>query len=200
MQKQYNDMALKITQLERFTERQNTTLNKVIDKVNDEASRGDRSIPGIIDTAGTPSTSDSSALSTAQALIVSLTASLADAESRRYVPRRDQRGPGRFGDGRGRGPGGQGPGQRHTPGVLGPVNEDVDRRLTRREDQNRTEKKCKNKLYCHTHGYECVDGHDSAHCMYPKKGHKTCATAENPMGGCMLYKQLYTAYCLECPG
>ena len=94
-------MALKITQLKRFTEKQNNTHYKVIDKVNDEASRGDRSIPGIINTVGTPSTSNSSALSTAQALIVSLTASLADAESRQYVPRRDQRGPGRFGNGRG---------------------------------------------------------------------------------------------------
>ena len=153
----------------------------------------------MIDTAGTPSTSKSSALSTAQALIVSLTASLADAEKRRHVPRRDHRGSGRFADGQGRGPG-QGLGRGSTQGVLGPVNEVVDRRLTRYEDPNLTEKKCKNKLYCHTHGYECVDGHDSAHCMYPEKGHKTGATVENPMGGCMLYKRLYTAYCLECPG
>ena len=80
LQKQHNDMALKITQLERFTDQQNTTLSDVIDKVNDEASRSDRSIPGIINTAGTPSTSESLALSTAQALIVSLTTSLADAE------------------------------------------------------------------------------------------------------------------------
>ena len=79
-QKKLQDMALKITQLERFADNQNKTLSDVIDKVNDEASRSDRSIPGVIDTSGTPSTSDSSALSTAQALIVSLTASLADAE------------------------------------------------------------------------------------------------------------------------
>ena len=30
--------------------------------------------------------------------------------------------------------------------------------------------------------------------MWPEKGHKKDATAENPMGGCMLYKLLYTAY------
>ena len=45
LQKQYNDMALKVSQLERFTDQQNTTLNDVVDKVNDEASRSDRSIP-----------------------------------------------------------------------------------------------------------------------------------------------------------
>ena len=156
----------------------------------------------MIDTAGTPSTSKSLALSTAQAQIVSLTASLVDAEKRRYVPRqRDQPEPGRGGDSRGRGPGrGKERGDQRPRGVLGPVNEAVDRRLTQYEDPNRTEKKFKNKLYCHTHGYECTDRHDSAHCMYPEKGHKPCATAENPMGGCMLYKRLYTAYYLECPG
>ena len=195
VQKQFSDVALKITQLEPFTNQQHTTFSDVIDRVNDEASRSDRSIPGVIDTLGTPSMSNSSALSTAQALIVSLTASLADAESRRYVPCRNQRGPGRFVDGRG-----QGLGRRPTLGVLGPFNEAVDRRFTQKEDPNRIEKKYKNKLYCHTHGYECVDGHDSAHCMFPEKGHKTCATAIHPMGGCMLYKILYTAFCLECPG
>ena len=58
-------------------------------------------------------------------------------------------------------------------------------------------KQFKNKNYCHTHGYKCVDGHDSAHCMYPEKGHKVETTMENPMGGCVLYKWLYTSYCLE---
>ena len=80
LQTQYNDMVLKVSQLERFTDQQNTTLNNVVDKINDEASRSDRSIPGIINTAGTPSTSESLALSMAQALIVSLTVSLADTE------------------------------------------------------------------------------------------------------------------------
>ena len=80
-------MALKITQLERYADDQNKTLDDIIDKVNDEASRSDRSIPGVIDTSGTSSLSDSSALSTAQALIVSLTARVAEAESRRYIPR-----------------------------------------------------------------------------------------------------------------
>ena len=103
-------------------------------------------------------------------------------------------------DGRGPGPGrGKERGDQRPRGVLGPVNENVDRRETRNDD-GQLEKRMKNKLYCHTHGYECTDGHDSAHCMYPKIGHKPCATAENPMGGCMLYKRLYTAYCLEYPG
>ena len=132
LQKQYNDMALKITQLERFTDQQNTTLSDVIDKVNDEASRNDRSIPGMIDTAGTPSTSKSLALSTAQALIVSLTASLADAEKRQRVPRRDQQGPGRFVDDRGQDPGrGDGRGRGPPRGVLEPVNEVVNQQIYR---------------------------------------------------------------------
>ena len=84
-------MALKIMQLERFADDQNKTLSDVIDKVNDEASRSDRSIPRVIDTSGTPSLSKSSALSTAQALIVSLTARVADAENRGYIPSCDRR-------------------------------------------------------------------------------------------------------------
>ena len=86
LQKQYNDMALKVSQLERYTDQQQNTINDVVDKVNDDASRSDRSIPGVIKTKGTPSTSDSSELSTAQALIISLTASLVDAEKNRYIP------------------------------------------------------------------------------------------------------------------
>ena len=58
----------------------------MVDKVNDDASRSDRSIPGVIETKGTPSTSDSSELSTTQALIVSLTASLVGAEKYQYIP------------------------------------------------------------------------------------------------------------------
>ena len=122
-------MALNITQLERFTDQQNTTLSNVIDKVNDEASRNDRSIPRMIDTAGTPSTSDLLALPTAQVLIVLLTASLADAEKRQHVLCSNHRGPGRFVDVQGRDPG-RDPGQGPTQGVLGPVNEAVDRQLT----------------------------------------------------------------------
>ena len=196
-QKQLQDMALKITQVERYADDQNKTLSDVINKVNDKASRSDRSIPGVIDTSRPPSPSKSSALSTAQALIASLTARVADTESRRYNPNRDwqQQQPGSGVNGRD-----QGGDRCRTPRVLGPVNEAVDRRLTWKEDETRTVKRCKNKNYCHTHGYKCVEGHNSAHFMFPKKGHKPCATAENLMGGCMLYKQLYTAYCLECPG
>ena len=90
LQKHYNDITLKITQLEQFTDQQNNTLSDVIDKVNDEASRSDRSISGVIEKSGTLSTSDSSALSTNQALIIPLTASLEDAESRCHVLSRDQ--------------------------------------------------------------------------------------------------------------
>ena len=75
-------MALKIVQLKQFTDDQNKTLSDVIDKVNDEASRSDKSIPGVINRSGTPSTFGSSALSTAQALILSLTVRVADIESR----------------------------------------------------------------------------------------------------------------------
>ena len=105
LQKQYNDMVLKVSQLERYTDQQQTTINDVVDKVNDEASRSDRSIPGVIETKGTPSTSDSFELSTAQALIVSLTASLVEAEKNHYIPQRDRPGPGGRVDGRGRGRG-----------------------------------------------------------------------------------------------
>ena len=200
-QKKLQDMALKITQLKRYADDQNKTLDDIIDKVNDEASRSDRSIPGVIDTSGTSLPSESSALSTAQAFIVSLTARVAEVESRRYVPSRDnRRGPGRGGDRGGDERGRGGDRRRPTPGELGTIDETKDRRLTRKEKEDHTVKQCKNKNYCHTHGYKCVDRHNSAHCMYPEKGHKTSATAENPIGGCMLYKRLYTAYCLECPG
>ena len=119
----------------------------------------------MIDTSTPSSPSESSALSTAQALIVSLTASLAEAESRQYVSSRDKRGPGRGGDRGGGRPGRGGDGQRQTPGVLGLIDETKDQRSTRKEKPDRTVKQCKNKNYCHTHGYKCVDGHDSAHCM-----------------------------------
>ena len=90
-------MALIITQLEGYADNQNKTLSSVIDKVNDEASQSDRSIPGIINTSTPSSPSESSALSTAQALITSLHARVADTESRWYNPNRDcnRQGPGR---------------------------------------------------------------------------------------------------------
>ena len=47
-QNQLQEMALKITQLEQYADDQNKTLSNVIDKVNDDASQGNRSIPGII--------------------------------------------------------------------------------------------------------------------------------------------------------
>ena len=164
-------------------------------------SRSDRSIPGVIETNGTPSTTDSSKLATAQALIASLTANLADVERNQYIPphRRYPGGPGRGGDRNdpaGRGRAGD---QRPLRDLLGKVNDEVDQRLIRKEDPNWTKKKFKNKNYCHMHGYECATNHDSAHCMYPEKGNKSCATAKNPMGDCMLYKQLWQSYCVEFP-
>ena len=155
----------------------------------------------MIETTKTPSTANSSELSTAQALIASLTSRLDDTERNWYVPNRQQQpGPGRGGDRNGpAGRGGRlGDREFRQQNVLGKVNEEKDLQATRKDDR-RTENKCNNKNYCHTHGYECVDGHDSAHCMWPEKGHKPCATAENPMGGCLLYKRLWQSYCVECP-
>ena len=143
LQKQYNDMALKVNQLERFTNQLKGGVNDLIDKVQDNTSvcsRSDKSFPGVIDTD--KSTSDYSDLSTAQALIASLTVSLIDTEKNRYTPLRDRPGPGGRSNGRGRGRGGR-EGEKCRPqGVLGPVNENVDRPMTRNDD-GRTEKKNK---------------------------------------------------------
>ena len=108
LQKQYSDMALKVNQLERFTNQLQGGVNNLIDKVQDDTSvqsRSKRSIPGVIDTD--KSTSDSSDLSTVQSLILSLTASLVDAEKNQYIPQRDQRGPSGRVDGRSRSRGGR---------------------------------------------------------------------------------------------
>ena len=177
LQNTVKDMALKISQLERYTNRQQVVINDVIDKVQDDdsvRSRSDRFIPGVIKTNGTPSTTNSSELSTAQALIASLTASLADAERNRYIPthRRQPGGPGQGNDRDGPAGRGRGGDQRPLRDVLGKVNNEVDQRLIRKTDPNRIEKKFNNKNYCHTHGYECATKHDSAHCMYPEKSHK----------------------------
>ena len=138
LQNTVKDMALKISQLERYTDRQQEAIHDVIDKVQDNASvcsRSNRSIPGDIDTNGT-STTDSSELSIAQTLITSLTASLADAERHQHVPRHRQPGPGRGSDHPGpAGRGGRGGDRERRPqGVLGMVNEQADRRLTRKYD------------------------------------------------------------------
>ena len=61
LQKTVKDMALKISQLEQYTDQQQLTINDVVDKVNNEASicsKSDPSIPGLIDTSGIPSASD----------------------------------------------------------------------------------------------------------------------------------------------
>ena len=94
-------MALKINQLERFTDQLLGEVNDLIDKVQDNTSvhsRSDRSIPVVINTD--KSTSDSCDLFTAQALIVSLTESLVDVEKNQYIPQRDQPSPSGRVDGR----------------------------------------------------------------------------------------------------
>ena len=162
-------------------------------------SRGNQSIPGLIETTTTPSLGDTTELTSAQALIASLQSQLSVAQQQRYDPKRQPGGPGRSGNqtdpGRGRG----GDREQRPQGVLGPVDNENDRRQKRNENPDQTVKKFKNKNYCHTHGYECSKDHDSAHCMWPEKGHKPCATAENPMGGCLLYKRLWQSYCVKVP-
>ena len=187
MQSTLNDYALQIMRLEKYTDDQQVALNGLIDR---EAQSRSGSIPGVIETStSTPSLGEATEMTTAQALIASLRSELSVAQQQRYDPNRRQ--PGGPGRGDNRTAAGRGRGDRRPQNVLGAVDNDVDRRLTRREDPNRLEKKFKNKNYCHTHGYECSKDHDSSHCMWPEKGHKQCATAENPMGGCLLYKRLW---------
>ena len=132
LQQEVKDMALKISQLKRYTDQQQGTINDVVDKVNDDPSirsRGDRSIPGMIETSDSPSTTDSSKLSTAQALIASLTSSLAEAERNCYR-RRQRQGPGRGRGGDRASTGGRDGrgGKRRERGILEEVNNDVDQR------------------------------------------------------------------------
>ena len=197
LQSKLNDYVLQIKCLEKYTDEQQVAINGLIDR--ETQSRSERSIPGLIETTTTPSLGNTMELSTVQALIVSLTSQLSVAQQQHYDPnwQRQPGGPGRGGNrttpGRGRG------GDRQTQGVLGTVDNEVDQQLTQTENPNQTVNKFKNKDYCHTHGYECSQDHDSAHCMLPEKCHTQCATAENPMGGCLLYKQLWQSYCVEVP-
>ena len=131
LQKTVQDMALKISQLERYTHQQQHTINNVVDKVNNEVSicsKSNHSIPGMIDTSGTPSASASSKLLTAQALIASLTSSLVEAEKNRYILRNKRR-PGQGGDQPGPASRGRG-GEQRERGVLREVNNEVDRQWT----------------------------------------------------------------------
>ena len=73
----------------------------------------------MIDTSGSGPSTDSSELSTAQALIASLTSNLADTKKNRYRPRNKQGG--RGGDRAGGGRDGRGDDQR-PQGVLGATN------------------------------------------------------------------------------
>ena len=200
MQNKMDNYALQLMRLEKYTDDQQVALNGLIDREAQSRS-GERSIPGVIETTTTsPSLGDAMEMTSAQALIASLRSELSVAQRQRYDPNRNRGGPGPGRGGNSTDPGRGRGGDQRPQNVLGAVDNDVDRRLTRREDPNRLVKKFKNKNYCHTYGYECSKEHDSSHCMWPEKGHKQCATAKNPMGGCLLYKRLYTAYCLECPG
>ena len=89
LQETVQQMAIKISELERYTDRQQCTVNDLVDKVDKDpsiCSRSDQSIPGMIETNGTPSI-DSLELSTSQALIASLQSSLAEAKKNRYRSR-----------------------------------------------------------------------------------------------------------------
>ena len=125
--------------LEKYTDDQQVALNGLIDREAQSRS-GERSIPGVIETTTTPSLGNTTELSSAQALIASLTSQLSVAQQQRYDPNRQRQpgGPGRGGNrtdpGRGRG------GDQQTQGILGPVDNDVDRQLTQTENPNRTVK------------------------------------------------------------
>ena len=159
-------MANQMGELEQYTNSQQSKVNELVNQVNKSSSqsRSNQSIPEMINTS--ENGASSSELSTAQALIASLQTSLTEAQRTRPPPRGrfGGRDGGRYGDRGGDGGRGHGPG-RQGHRVLGEIMVNVDRRLTRRDDPNWTEKKLNNKLYCHAHGYKCAEGHDSMHCM-----------------------------------
>ena len=64
MEKKMNDMALQLMRLEKYTDDQQSAINNVID-VQQNPSRSDRSIPGLIETTTTPSLADTTELTTA---------------------------------------------------------------------------------------------------------------------------------------
>ena len=83
-------MALEISELKQYTDRQQSTVNELVDQVDNiasESSQSNQSIPGRINTSDSGPSTDSLELSTAQALISSLKTSLADAEKNRFQPR-----------------------------------------------------------------------------------------------------------------
>ena len=128
--------ALQLMRLKKYTDDQQVALNGLIDR---EASRNsyERSIPGVIDTATTsPSLGDATVFTLAQALIASLRSELSVAQRQRYDPNRNRGGPGPGRGGNSTDPGRGRGGDRRPQNVLGAVDNDVDRRLTRREDPN----------------------------------------------------------------
>ena len=83
-------MALKVSELKRYTNQQQSTFNELVDQINDASSvrsQSDQSIPRMIDTNDSGPSTDSLELPTTQAPITSLQSSLADTEKHRYLPR-----------------------------------------------------------------------------------------------------------------
>ena len=118
-------MANMISALKRPTDNYRTTLNEVVNQVNESNSRDDRSIPGMIKTA---SSSDASTdLTAAKALIASLTSDLSCTTA---CQRRDDSGLGcgQFSSagGQGNGKGGRGRRGSRPYGVLGVIDDTKD--------------------------------------------------------------------------
>ena len=86
--------------LEKYTDDQQVAPNGLIDREAQSRS-SERPISGVIETTTTPSLGDATELTSAQALIASLTSQLSVAQQQRYDPNRQQRRPvvpGRGGD------------------------------------------------------------------------------------------------------
>ena len=87
LQKIVNKVGLEVGELEQYTDRQQSTVDELVDWVNDITnvrSWSDQSIPRIIYTSDSGPSTDSSKLSTAQALIASLQTGLSDAKKNYY--------------------------------------------------------------------------------------------------------------------
>ena len=187
---QMTQMASRMGVIGWYNDSQLRKVNELVNQVNKVTShsKDNKPIPGTTDTSG--SGGSSTELTTANSLIISLCANLKRAKTLTWKRNRENRRDQNSDGGRG-GDGGQdGKGlERHKHKVLGAILKDVDRQLTRTDDEQ-TENLFKNKYYYHTYGYDCTNGHDSEYCMWIEKGHYKEFTAENPMGGYLLYKRL----------
>ena len=109
------------------------------------------------------------------------------------------RGSGRGGRRTGRGAGrGRGPPptqqynyNQQTQAQYGPPQQNFQQAFQGRGNQNRnrpaysnTNKRFANWNYCHTHGYDLPDDHDSTTCLNPAWNHVWTATRQNPCDGC----------------